>query len=214
MHDDSWFESAISPDDPELTAEGLECLVWDDPAASFRNHLYGGIWPVRMPLVLEVYAEGPLPRTRLFRPGDEPRKRNSQIVKLVLEYDRAYVREMILERYRSPHDPDDSPLDDIVLLARVDRACFLETAAEYFVRLLSANERALYGDPYLPAFLQDLYEYDPDLIPEFVAAATQANAVAGRWLRDTILAAVDHPQVCEHLGWLVAAAIAERVREL
>ncbi len=101
-----------------------------------------------------------------------------------------------------------------MLLARVDRVCFLETAAAHFVDLLAETDAAPRRDPWLVEFLRELHEYDDDLIGDLVAETIRVNRAAGARLREAILDTVSDPQAREHLGWLVAAAITERAQEL
>jgi hypothetical protein len=96
---------------------------------------------------------------------------------------------------------------------RVDRACFLQTAASYFAERLVKCDPPLLGDCYLPGFLEDLHEYDEELIAELVATTVQIDRVAGVRLRDGMLECISDPTVREMIGWLAAASIAERIEQ-
>jgi hypothetical protein len=89
-----------------------------------------------------------------------------------------------------------------------------KTAAEYFVDLLAESDRPLRGDRYLFGFLQEVHEQDEDLIGDLVAETIQAKRTAGSRLRDVIQDTLDDTEAREHLGWLAAAAITDRLQTL
>lgn len=213
MNDDSWREE-IESADARRPDEAFTRTDWEDPAVSFMDQIMRESWPVRMPVELEIFVEGARARVLPLRLGQERCKANSQVLTLELQFDRAKVREMMLEQIHATYETDDSKLPNIMLLARVDRACFLETAAAHCVELLAESDTALRRDPWLADFLRELHEYDGDLIAELVAATVRADRAAGARLREVILDTVNHAQAREHLGWLVAAAIAASVQEL
>lgn len=220
MNDDPWFEElkkrqAEAPDEQgPADDEWADAGTCDDPAASFIDQIMRGSWPVRMPLTLEIYAEGSRPQVHPLGPGQQRRRADSRMITLVLEFNRAKVRELMLEQFHSPHDPGDSKLPDIIPLARVDRQCFLETAAAHFKDLLAKTDTDLRRDAWLVECLRELNDYEGDLIPDLVAETISADRAAGARLRDVILDTVSDPQAREHLGWLAAAAISERLQEL
>ena len=222
MNDEGWMEDfeerqAAEPDEGSPTDDEsawAEAASWDDPAVSLFDQIMRGAWPVRMPLTVEIYAEGSLPRIHPLKPGQRRRNPASQIITLELEFDRAKIRELMLEQIHSPREPEDSKLPDIIGLARVDRVCFLETGAAHFVDLLAETDTALRRDRWRVGFLRELHEVDADLIGDLVAETIRADRAAGARLRDVILDTLSDPQVREHLGWLVAAAITERLQEL
>ena len=186
----------------------------DDLGASFTEQIMRGVWPVRVSMPMEIHIEGSRSQVHPLRPGQQRRHPDSQILTIVVQLDRARVREMMLAEIRSMRDPEESKLPHIMLLARVDRACFLQTAAAHFVDLLAETDAASRRDPWLVEFLRNLNEYEADLIPDLEAATIQAKRAAGERLRDVILDTVSDPPAREHLGWLVAAAIADRLQEM
>jgi hypothetical protein len=103
---------------------------------------------------------------------------------------------------------------DRVGLAPIDRDCFLETAAAHFDRLLGETDAALRCDRYLFGFVRELHELDNELVGDLVARTMRFDRAAGTRLRNVILELVEDPVAREHLGWLAAAAIAERLEEL
>jgi hypothetical protein len=105
-------------------------------------------------------------------------------------------------------------LIDLIGLAPVDRQCFLETAAAYFAETLSQTDTLLRQDRYLYGFVRELHEADGEVIGDLVAKTMRRDATAGARLRRVILDLVDHPEAREHLGWLAAAAITDRLQEL
>ncbi len=222
MNDDPWMEEFEERDagGPDEQNPPDDELAWTDApsaadsTASFRDQLMRDVWPIRMPMALEIYAEGSLPQVHPLESGQGRRHPDSQIVTIVLEFDRARVRELMLEQIRSPRDPEESKLVDIIALARVDRVCFLEAAAAHFVDLLSETDAALRRDRYLFGFLRELHEYDADVIGDLVAKTIRANHAAGARLRDILLEVLEDPKAHDALGWLVAAAITQRLEEL
>jgi len=186
----------------------------EESAASFRDQILRGCWPIRMPMALEIYAVGSRPQVHSLKPGGGRRHRDSHIITIVLEFDRARVRDLMLEQIRSPRSPGDSILIDLIGLAPVDRQCFLETAAAYFAETLSQTDALLRQDRCLYGFVRELHEADGEVIVELVAETMRRDATAGVRLRSVILDLVDHPEAREHLGWLAAAAITDRLQEL
>ena len=221
MDDEAWREDfeepqAARPDDPSPTDDEFACaddVASDDAGASFIDQIVRGIWPVRVSMPMEIYVEGSRPQVHPLRPGQRRRNLDSRILTIVIQFDRARVREMMLEQIRAPRDPQDSKLSDLILLARVDRACFLETAAAHFVDLLAETDTALRRDRWLVGFLQELHEYDADLIPDLVAETIRADRAAGARLCDVVLDTLSDPKAREEVGWLVAAAITDRLQE-
>ena len=221
MDDESWPEEFEKRQDAGPDERGsaddefawADEVSWDDAGASFTDQIMRGVWPVRVSMPIEIYVEGSRPQVHPLESGQRRRKPDSRILTIVVQIDRARVRELILEQIRSTRDPEESKLPDIMLLARVDRVCFLETAAAHFVDLLSETDAALRRDPWLVEFLRQLHDYDVDLIPDLVAETIRADRAAGARLREVILDTVSDPQAREHLGWLVAAAITEGLQE-
>jgi hypothetical protein len=221
MNDEAWREELGERDDSAADdrASTGDPIPWADApspaesAASFCDQMQRGVWPIRVPMALEIYAEGARPQVHPFEPGRR-RHPDSHIITLVLEYDRARVREMLLEQIRAPRNPEDSLLLDLVGLAPIDRNCFLETATSHFARLLRETDETLRRDRYLFGFVRELHDLDNELIGDLVAGTMRVDQAAGTRLRDVILELVDDPLAREHLGWLAAATIAERLEEL
>jgi hypothetical protein len=208
--DDSVADDRAWADDPIPWADAPSPA---ETAASFCDQMQRGIWPIRVAMALEIYAEGSRPQVHPFEPGRR-RHPESHIITLVLEYDRARVCEMLLDEIRRPRDPRESVLLDLVGLAPLDRNCFLNTAAEHFAKLLGDTDEALRRDRYLFGFVRELHEFDGEVIGELVAATMRVDQAAGIRLRDVILELVDDPEAREHLGWLAAAAITDQLEEL
>jgi hypothetical protein len=179
---------------------------------SFCEQIVQGNWPVRLPAVMEIYAEGPHLRLHALGRGEERRRATSQIVTVYLEYDRAQVRDLMLESLDEHDSQTRSKLPYMVGLARVDRQCFLDTAAAHFVKTLTETDATLLEDRWLMEFLRELVDYDADLVPDLVAETLNKSRPTGDRLRDVILDLVDRPGVREHLGWLVAATLTERLQ--
>jgi hypothetical protein len=221
MNDDPWLDdfkrlrAAMPRDDAQgsrddSSIDHAACEQWN---LDYFEQIVRGEWPVRIPHTLEIYAEGSVPRIRPLPAGQKRHSPASHIVTLVLEFDREKVREIMLESIRRLTDPARSKLPHIVWLTRVDRACFLETAAAHFADILAEAGDSLRRDPWLVEFLRELHDYDQDLVPEVVSETFRIDRAAGTRLRDIILDALGDAHVREHLGWLVAAAITERVQE-
>ena len=222
MNDEAWREDfeerqAARRDEGTPTDDDsawAEDAAWDDPAVSLFDQIMRGVWPVRVPLTMEIYAEGTVPQIHQLKPGQRRRNPASHIITLELEFDRAKIRELMLEQIHAPSKPGESKLPDIMGLARVDRQCFLKTVAAHFVDLFSEADTALRRDPWRVGFLRELHDVDADLIGDLVAETIRADCAAGARLRDVILDTLSEPEAREHLGWLVAAAITDRLQEL
>ena len=187
MNDEAWGEDFekrqdAGPDEPSPTDDEFawaEDVAADDAGAGFIDQIVRGIWPVRVSMPMEIYVEGSRAQVHPLRPGQKRRKPDSRILRIELQFDRARVREMMLEQIRAPREPQDSKLPDMMLLARVDRVCFLETATAHFVDLLSETDTAPRRDRWLVGFLRDLDEYDGELIPDLVTETIRADRAAG-----------------------------------
>ena len=217
MQDDPWLDeirkyrdaiadSRRSMDDDDTSAEPPRC---DETMLDFFEQIVRGDWPVKMPLTLEIYAEGSEPRIRPLSAGQTRRAQKSHVVTLILEFDRT-----LLKALRQPRDPAGSKLPQMAWLTRVDRECFLETAAAHFADILAGSDDSLRRDPWLVEFLREIHDYDQELVPDLVAETIKVDRAAGRRLRDVILDITADPRVCERLGWLVVAGIADRVQDL
>jgi hypothetical protein len=220
MDDDAWAEEFEGRHPADECSPQGEFLAWtdapseDESAASFQDQILRGNWPIRMPMSLEIVVEGSMPQVHPLKSGGGRRHPDSHIITIVLEFDRARVRELMLEKIRSPHSPGDSMLIDLIGLAPVDRQCFLETAAGYFAETLSQSDAHLRQDRYLFGFVRELHECDGEVIGDLVAETMRRDRTAGARLRGVILDLVDHPEAREHLGWLAVAAITDRLQEL
>lgn len=222
MKEDPWLETLRKlreampecqwPPDDEIHTQGDG--PYDEVTLSFCEQIVRGNWPVRLPAVMEIYAEGPHPRLHALRRGEERRCATSQLITIYLEYDRTQVRDLMLENLHEHDDPTRSKLPHLVGLMRVDRQCLLETAAAHFVETLAESDAPLLGDGWLMEFLREVVDYDEDLIPELVAETLRNSRSAGQRLRDVVLDIVDRPGVRDHLGWLVVATLTDRLQEL
>ncbi len=222
MKEDPWlktlaqFRAAMPecnwPPDDEIRSYGSS--PFDETTLSFVEQIVRGIWPVRMPVVIEIYAEGHEPHFEVLHRGEKRRNATSQLVTLYLEYDRAKVREMTLDQIHSRQTPRSSKLAHMVTLVRVDRGCFLETAAAHFVETLARSDEALRRDPWLVEVLRELLDYDPDLVGDVVAETMRLDRAAGQRLADVILDVVDRPGVRDHFGWLAAATMTQQLQDL
>ncbi|MGD9720830.1 MAG: hypothetical protein AB7O59_14160 [Pirellulales bacterium] len=207
MPDCNWPpESEVAPTDLDHLPT---CTTID-----FFEQVVRGQWPVRVPVVMEIWAEGTEPRLRGLRPGDKRHNGDSQIITIHLEFDRAKVREMMLADVHAADRRPSSKLPHMAGLIWVDRDCFLQTAAAHFVETLANGDEPLRRDSWFMEFLRELYECDADLIVEVVAATLARESAAGARLRDLILERLSDPQVCDHLGWLGAAMVTERLQDL
>lgn len=184
------------------------------PHVSFMDQLLSGSWPIRMPITFEIFAEADRPQIHRLEPGQRRRRADSHILTLEFTYDRAKIRELMLEQIRTPLRPGGSRLADLFGLIHVDRDCFLETAAGHFAEQLRATDASLRHDRYLFGFLQDLHEYDGEAIGDLVAATMRVDRAAGVRLRGVILELLDDPRARDALGWLVAAQLNDELSSL
>ncbi len=222
MDNNAWSEGFDGTGMPEANEPNVsdDEFIWpdlssaDERAASFREQILRGSWPVRLPLTVEIYADGWLPQIHRLKPGQPRRRPDSQVITIELQLDRARIRELMLEHIHAPRDARESLLADLAGLVPVDRHCFLETATRHFATLLSESDAPLRHDEHLFGFVHDLHEFDSELIADLVKETIQVNQTAGARLRDVILNVVDSAEAREHLGWLATATITERLQEL
>ena len=209
MNDHPWTNSDEADDD--YTSYNFPLNPETHPGAAVYEQIMSGRWPVEVPMDLEIGIEG----TRIYvRPpsaSDDSPAVNRQIITVMIELDRSKVRQHLLYDIQQARSNNLSILPDLILLARVDKTCFLETATAHFVDLLAKEEPTQSLDPAFVSWLENLHQWDDALIGQVVDATRRADQAAGERLRDWILECVAEPAVREVLGWLVVAAIAESV---
>lgn len=208
MNHDSWQPGNEQWGDPGSDSQDSG----EQPFPSLNEQLARGQWPVRLPVQIEIYVEGWTPRFVVVEPGRR-RHPSSQVITLVLEYDRARICEMVIESIHERLDSGASVLLDLIGLLHLDRDAFLGTAIGHFARLLREAGKDLLRDPDLPVFVRELHDFDEQLIAEVVMATSRVDRIAGQRLRDVLCELLDCADVREHLGWLTADNITERLSE-
>jgi hypothetical protein len=210
MDDHPWTDSDEADD--EFDRYEFPLNPETHPGAAVYEQIMSGRWPVSVPMDLEIAVEGTRIHVRPPSASDDSAA-NRQIITVMIQLDRSKLRQHLLYDIQQARSNNLSILPDLMLLARVDKACFLETAAAHFVETLTKNEPTPTVDAAFVTWLEDLHQWDDTLIARVVDATRRADHAAGERLRDWILECVAQPAVREVLGWLVAAAIAESVED-
>jgi hypothetical protein len=180
---------------------------------SFIEQFERGTWPIRMPIGMEFYAEGWHIRCRNCEVDDEPRMPGGQVITVILKLDRVAVRDILLNQLNELDDPA-RKLGRIITLVQVDRRCFLDTIAAYFVSTLGGSGQPPLDERRLAGAVGYLNEFDAEVVPQMVAETINADRVAGMRLRELILDVVNEQDVRERMGWLVVATLTDRLQEL
>ena len=132
-------------------------------------------------------------------------------LRAVFRLTREKVQAMVVERVRAARRAGKPVLVSLCLLSRLDRACFLELAAESFAELLQTSTIALSPDESLAGLVVELHELDPELVPQMLAQTLGVDRVAGERLRGLLLEALSDLACADQLGLLTAQSLCDRL---
>ena len=203
MHDESDERDGLEfGEPPDLFWKLMEAIERDD-------------WPLEIRFGIEL--TGP-PRDFHLRPtllsdsGDaaEPEATPGSL-RAVCRLSREKVQAMIVDRIRAARRAREPVLLNLCLLSRINRACFLELAAESFAELLQTSTSALSPDEPLVGLIVELHEFDPEIVPQMLAHTLFVDRVAGERLRGLLLDALADPACADQLGLLTAQSLCERL---
>jgi hypothetical protein len=177
-----------------------------------------GSWPLEIRFGIEAVG---LPKKLRFRstilsePEDaaEPEAPRGGLW-AVCRLSREKVQAMVVDRIRAARRAGQGVLVSLCLLSRLDRACFLELAAESFADLLQTSTSQLSQEEPLAGLVVDLHEVDPELVPQLVAHTIGVDPVAGERLRSLLLDALADPACADQLGLLTVHSLCERLEEV
>jgi hypothetical protein len=125
---------------------------------------------------------------------------------------REKVRDMFVDALASAGDDPERAWSSLALLARLDRPCFFQKAAEHFEKHRSDNA-GLRASEWFAAFIADLHEVDVELLPQLVASVTNDDPAAGAWLRSIVVDTIVEPTCADQLGLLAVQALCDRLEE-
>jgi hypothetical protein len=171
-------------------------------------------FPLRVPLALEIYVDGAWVCMRESAPNQPPRARHRRIVNVSVPLERMEVRDILLRHLKRPYPGQELAPRSLYLLAMTHRPSFLAAAAQHFVDVLARGRCHLAGDRWFGLRLAELCELDETIVVEMVERAMLVSRAAGRQLRDAVSEAIDQPSLREGIGWLVTAALTERLEAL
>ncbi len=193
---------------------GDDDSLGDDADFDLAEQLVRGSFPLRVPLALEIYVDGAWVCMRKSAPNQPPRARHRRIVHVSVPLERMEVRDILLRHLKRPYPGQELAPHTLYLLAMTHRPSFLAAAAGHFVDVLARGCCDLAGDRWFGLLLAKLCELDETLIVDLVEETLLVSRAAGRQLRDAVSAAIDQPRLREAIGWLVTAALTERLEEL
>jgi hypothetical protein len=121
------------------------------------------------------------------------------------------MRQMVLDRLAEAAQSQGRRMACLLLLERIDRACFLQAAATHFADGIHASDDTVGHQAAFMNFLLTLHERDTELIVDVVEHTKSVDAAAGQRLCGAILAAIDDPRCRDELGFLAASALADRL---
>ena len=170
-------------------------------------------WPLEVTFAIDLNFQRSriVPRLRLL-PSDPPSPPPMLVVNATCTFSRDRFRQMLLEGFEEDVHRHRSPLAGLATLARIDRPCFLETAANYLANRLESPENSMPPEVLAPLVLH-LHELDPELPSDLVTHTRSHSVRAARRLRDMILDAIDEHGCAEALGLLAAQALRDRLEE-
>lgn len=195
--------------------QGDAAPEWDESFYRFVDQIERGEWPIQIPCAIELSTEGGRPRVRVKRnvSPDEQGTPERPLLRVNVRMDQAKMREILLERIAEGEKQGVSKLVGLMVMARIDREFFFESAANYFAQRLADGDDGLGDEAALAEFIVDLHERGPELIVEVVARTIAANRPAGERLRSAILEALDEPRCRDELGMLATAELGQRLEE-
>jgi hypothetical protein len=176
-----------------------------------------GTWPLEIRFGIEVIGLPPNLRFRSTILSDsedasEPEAPGGGL-RAVCRLSREKVQAMVVDRIRAARRAGQPVLVSLCLLSRLDRACFLELAAESFADLLRTSTSELPPDEPLAGLVVDLHEFDPELVPQLVAHTIRVDRVAGERLRWLLMDALVEPACADQLGLLTAQSLCELLEQ-
>jgi len=207
------FDEDRSPD---------EGAPWGESLFDFMDQIERGEWPIEIPFAIEFGTKNGRPTILAARhvskdeadaAGDDPHAAQPPVLRGVHRLDQAKARRIVLDQLASADRLGRSKLPGLTLLALVDRECFLQTAAEHFVELLSEADRKLRTDTLLPEFVRELHERNGELLVEMVSRTAAADSIAGGRLRDVLLEVISEPPCRDELGLLAVSTLSDRLED-
>ncbi len=206
MHDE--------PDEPDTSESGEQPeLFW-----KFMEAIERGTWPLEIRFGIEAFGLPPNLRFRSTILSDsedasEPEAPRGGL-RAVCRLSRERVQAVVVDRIRAARRAGQGVLVSLCLLSRLDRACFLELAAESFADLLRTSTSDLSPDEPLAGLVVDLHEFDPELVPRLVAHTIGVDRVAGERLRWLLLDVLADPACADQFGLLTAQSLCDRLEQL
>jgi hypothetical protein len=188
---------------------------YDDEATyKLLEKIEEGVWPIEIPYALENTAA--LPHIKLQRkllPSLAAPKSPREIVRVTMRLDQARVSDLCLEHILFRVECGRAPLECLPLLCRIDPERFLDITARYlWVALEPTGTRSL-DDRTLSEFAILVHEVDPELLPRLVVRTRRSCRAAGERLRSMLVDVTCDALFAEHVGFLSAAALRERLEE-
>ncbi len=185
---------------------------WDPEEFDVTEQLLRGTWPVRVPVVYELFFDGEVIQMRsctLDPPAPEgcPRR----LVPALLPCDRESVGQLLERSVLGRCEQGESTMGSLLLLANSHAEAFLRTAANYFAGLLGPGRPDLAPDSPLVGFVVLLEEHAEGMLVPLIEQTVDMDRAAGQRLRHAALEVLDDPHVCERLGWLEAARLIEEL---
>jgi hypothetical protein len=206
-------------DDDGSSDEGT---AWSESLFGFMDQIERGEWPIEIPFAIEFGVKNGRPSILAARhvsqddvPADDGDTDRPQppVLRGIHTLDQAKVRRIVLDQLAAAERGGRSKLPGLTLLARVDRDCFLQTAAEHFVALLKETDRKLRSDTLLPEFVSDLHERDGELLVEMVSRTAAVDSIVGRCLREVLLDVISEEPCRDELGLLAVSTLTDRLED-
>jgi hypothetical protein len=188
---------------------------WDPQEFDLIEQLLRGTWPVRIPVVYELFFDGEAIQMRsctLDPPPPEGCRR--RLVPALLACDREPMRELLERSVLGQCEQGETNVASLLLLANAHSEAFFRTAANFFAGLLAPGRPDLARDSPFVGFVVLLEERAEGLLVPLIEQAIDMDGAAGWRLREAALSVLNEPWVCDRLGWLRAGELIEALELL
>ncbi len=183
---------------------------WDPEEFDVVEQLLRGSWPVRVPVVYELFFDGQVIQMRsctLDAPAPEGCRH--RLVPALIPCGCAEMRVMLERSVLEQCEQGESSVASLLLLANAHTEAFLRTAPNFFAGLFAPGMPDLARDSPFLGFVVLLEERASGMLVPLIERTLDMDRAAGRRLREAALAVLDEHWVCDRLGWLRTGELIE-----
>ncbi len=180
---------------------------WDPEEFDLIEQLLCGTWPVRIPVVYELFFDGEAIQMRsctLDPPA--PTGCRHRLVPALLPCNCEEMSSLLERSVLGQCEQGESSVASLLLLANAHTEAFLRTAPNFFAGLLAPGRPDVARDSPFLGFVVLLEERAEGMLVPLIEQTVDMDRAAGRRLREAALAVLNEPWVCDGLGWLRAGS--------